>query len=366
MVTTLDDATTTSPEVRESGGQRSLNGVRAVIPESCYERRSAPALWALGRAVVLHVGALVGLVLTDRWWLTLVFWVLAGLGVSGLFVLGHDASHGALLPGRRRNRLVARLCMIPSGHVEAAWDLGHNRIHHGYTARQGFDFVWHPVTPEEYRTMGRIERLRHRLEWSWMGAGAYFLRAVWWDKMMRYQANDKRRPAIRRDKAFLFVGAGGATAAAVVVGALRSGWTGALWLPIELIVVPFLLFTQVIGWTVYVHHIAPDVRWWPRRQWDQFKGQMEATTVLRFPRLINWLWFHNIFVHVPHHVDARIPFHKLPEAARAIGRAFPDIVRFRPFRVRDYLRTTRACKLYDFEAGRWLGYHAAAAATPAA
>jgi acyl-lipid omega-6 desaturase (Delta-12 desaturase) len=34
--------------------------------------------------------------------------------------------------------------MGPSAHVEAAWDLGHNRIHHGYTTRQGFDFVWHP------------------------------------------------------------------------------------------------------------------------------------------------------------------------------------------------------------------------------
>ena len=330
-----------------------------MIPESCYESRSAPAVWALGRAVVLHLAALVGLVLIDNWWLTIVFWVLAGLGVSGLFVLGHDASHGALLPGRRRNRLVARLCMIPSVHVESAWDLGHNRIHHGYTARQGFDFVWHPLTTEDYRGLGRLARLRHRLEWSWLGAGAYFLRTVWWEKMMRFKANEKRRGSIRNDKAFLFVGLGAATALAATIGGLRSGWTGAVWLPIELLVVPFLLFTQIIGWTVYVHHIAPDIRWWPRRQWNQFKGQMEATTILRFPRVINYLWFHNIFVHVPHHVDARIPFHKLPEAARAIAKAFPDTVKLKQFKVRDYLRTAKICKLYDFEVGRWLPYTAA-------
>lgn len=337
----------------------SLNAVRAVIPASCYERPNGRGLAAVGRAVVLHLAALVGLVLTDSWWLTIVFWLFAGLGVAGLFVLGHDASHGALLEGRKANRLVARLCMIPSAHVEAAWDLGHNRIHHGYTTRQGFDFVWHPLTPEDYAGLSKLGRLRHRLEWSCLGSGAYFLRDVWWQKMMRYKANEKRRGAIRSDKAFLFVGLGIATAAAATIGGLRSGWTGAIWLPIELIVVPFLLFTQIIGWTVYVHHISPELRWWPRRQWNQFKGQMESTTIVKFPRVLNYLWFHNIFVHVPHHVDARIPFHQLPEAARAIAAAFPDKVREQKFRVRDYLANTKVCKLYDFEAGTWLPYTAA-------
>ncbi len=57
-------------------------------------------------------------------------------------------------------------CMVPSAHVEAAWNLGHNRIHHGYTTREGFDFVWHPITVDDYRAMGKLARLRHRLEWS--------------------------------------------------------------------------------------------------------------------------------------------------------------------------------------------------------
>ena len=110
--------------------------------------------------------------------------VFAGLGVAGLFVLGHDASHGALFDSPTVNKQVARWCMLPSLHNEAAWDLGHNRIHHGYTTRIGFDFVWHPATAEEYAAMSRLHRLRHRVEWSCIGAGAYYLRAVWWDKMM--------------------------------------------------------------------------------------------------------------------------------------------------------------------------------------
>ena len=340
---------------------QSLNDVRAVIPAACYERSVARASWALVLATVLYLVPEVGLALTNQWWALLVLWPLAGLAVSGLFVLGHDASHGALVDSRRANRVIAQVCMAPSVHVEAAWDLGHNRIHHGYTTRQGFDFVWHPLTIDEYRALGRLARLRHRLEWSCVGSGAYFLREVWWQKMWRFNAPGKRHDAIVRDKLTLGSVVVVVTAASALVGAISGGWIGALWLPTKLFVVPFLLFVQIIGWTVYVHHVSPEIRWWSRRDWTQYKGQMESTTIVRLPKIVNRLWMHNIFIHVPHHVDVRIPFHQLPTAAAAIADAYPDTVRSSRFSLRDYVRATGACKLYDFDAGQWLPYAAARA-----
>jgi omega-6 fatty acid desaturase (delta-12 desaturase) len=107
--------------------------------------------------------------------------------------------------------------------------------------------------------------------------------------------------------------------------------------------------------------VSPEIRWWSKREWTQYKGQMESTTVLEIPSLVNWLWFHNILIHVPHHVDVRIPFHHLPGAARAIESAYPDTVRRSRLSVREFLRSTKACKLYDFEAGTWLPDSAATA-----
>ena len=337
---------------------QSLNDVRAVIPAECYEPSRAKGVLALVQGTLLYLVPLTLLALTDRWWAVALLWLAAGLAIAGLFVLGHDASHGGLFRSRRANRLVAVACMVPSAHVEAAWNLGHNRIHHGYTTREGFDFVWHPTTVEDYRALTGPQRVRHRFEWSLLGSGAYYLRVVWWEKMWRFAATGKHAPAIRRDKRLL----GGILAVVLVatatLGAVEGGWVDAMWMPIKLIVVPFLLFTQIIGWTVYVHHVSPEIRWWKRREWSQYKGQMESTTILRIPRLLNRLWFHNIFVHVPHHVDARIPFHQLPAAAAAIEQAYPDTVIDTRFAPRDYLRATRNCKLYDFDAGRWLRYSA--------
>jgi omega-6 fatty acid desaturase (delta-12 desaturase) len=339
----------------------SLNDVRAIIPEACYQRSNVRAALALLQAFVLYALPIAGLALTNTWWAVLLLWGLAGMAVSGLFVLGHDASHGALVESRRLNRLIAQICMVPSFHVEAAWDLGHNRIHHGYTTRQGFDFVWHPATPDEYRAMGRLARVQHRFEWSRFGSGAYFLRTVWWQKMWRFNAPGKRRDAIVRDKIVLSAVLALLFAGAATWGAFEGGVVGAFWMPFKLLVVPFLIFTQVIGWTVYVHHVAPDIRWWPRKEWSQFKGQMESTTIMRVNPVVNKLWLHNIMVHVPHHVDARLPFHKLPLAAAAIAEHYPDTVRSAPLSLRSYAKDAAQCKLYDFEAGRWLGYAEATA-----
>lgn len=334
----------------------SLNDVRATIPESCYGRSTGRAVTVVAMALALYALPLAGLAATDRWWVLMICWPLAGLGVAGLFVLGHDASHGVLVPSSRLNRVLARALMVPSLHAEAAWDLGHNRIHHGYTARQGFDFVWHPATRADYDAMSRLLRMRHRLEWSILGAGPYYLRSVWWDKMWHFSPPGKRQSAIRRDKLVLAATVA-AVVAAVAAPALFSGrWIDAVWLPFKLFVVPFLLFIQIIGWTVYVHHIAPDIRWRNRREWTQYKGQMESTTVIHIPAIANRLWFHNIFIHVPHHVDTRIRFDHLPCAAAAIAVSHPGTVHSTRMSIRRYFRTTRACKLYDFETGEWSTY----------
>lgn len=327
-----------------------LKPVLAVIPDHCYERSRARGLFLMGRDIAFYVAALVGLTMTDKVYLLVPLWILASLSVSGLFILGHDAAHGALFDSKKLNMVVARIAMLPSLHATEQWVFGHNRVHHGHTLRQGMDFVWHPTTLSEYAEYSKFERARHRLEWSMLGAGAYYSRAVWLNKMVLFTPPKRWAKEMNRDRLFV-----GLYALTFLVGTLAFAGFGGLWLFAKLLVIPFLGFCQIIGWAVYVHHIAPDIRWWGRREWNRYRGQVEGTTVLWGPP--GWeIFFHWIMVHLPHHVDMRIPCYKLPDAARAIKAAMPDDVVERPIRLKDYLHSTKNCKLHNFETGVWSKY----------
>jgi acyl-lipid omega-6 desaturase (Delta-12 desaturase) len=246
--------------------------------------------------------------------------------------------------------------MLPGWHVYEGWVLGHNRIHHAYTVRQGYDFVWHPYTPEEFEAMRPWQRARHRLEWSWLGAGFYYMREVWWHKMVVGRPPARWVKAIRRDRWIVAVFVAAATGVLTWVGWDRTGSVaGTAWLVTRVLVLPFVGFSYLVGSLVHVHHVAPDIRWWKRREWDKFKGQVDGTTILRARWGLNF-FFHWIMVHIPHHVDMRIPMYNLELAAEAIKDAYPDVVRDEPLRFADFVRNTRRCKLYDFEQGRWLSY----------
>ena len=338
---------------------QTISDVIAVLPANVYENPTARGLRWVVRDLLVYAALLAALALVDSWWLLLPLWLLAGLAISGLFILGHDAAHGSLFESKRLCYALGQLCMLPSLHVYEAWCLGHNRIHHAHTVRQSMDYVWHPVTAEEFRGMNRRERLAHRIKWSWLGAGLYYGWDIWWKSMLRFEPPRKIAADVRRDRRS--VGAYAALASLVCLG--LGAWSygsaaGAAWMWFKLFGAPFLVFNYVIGWAVYVHHIAPDIVWRTRREWDRIAGQLEGTTVLHMPRWMNF-FMHNIFLHVAHHVDMRIPFYQLPRASEAISSAFRGAIRERRYRLSDYIRTTRQCKLFDFDAGRWLTYREA-------
>ncbi len=324
-----------------------------MIPEHCYQRSTARGLFLVVRDVAVYGFALWALASSNNPLILVPAWLLAGLAVSGLFVLGHDAAHDALFDSKRLNAVIGRLTMLPSWHATEQWIFGHNRVHHGHTLRQGMDFVWHPLTIDEYFELSTPARLRHKLEWGPFGSGAYYLREVWWNKMVRFTPPERWAKAMNRDRLLVAAFVTGTLIACLAV----AGPAGGLWAWVKLFAIPFLLFCQSIGWVVYVHHIDPDIRWWPRREWNRFRGQVEGTTVLWGPP--GWdLFYHWIMVHLPHHVDMRIPCYRLPEAARAIQQAFPDDVVERRISLGAYLRSTRECKLHDFESGTWRRYPA--------
>src|SRR5205823_14333331 len=166
MLTPTVDTTALPAADETAQRQGSLKPVLDVIPEEAYENPTWKGLAYFARDLALYAVLVVVLIEVSNPFAVLALEVLMALVVCSLFIVGHDVAHGALFKSKRLSAVVGRVAMLPSWHVYEGWVLGHNRIHHAFTVREGYDFVWHPYTPEQYEAMSTPKRLRHRFEWS--------------------------------------------------------------------------------------------------------------------------------------------------------------------------------------------------------
>lgn len=286
--------------------------------------------------------------------------VLCGLIIGRLFILGHDACHQSLTPSARLNRWLGRIVFLPSLTPYSLWEVGHNVVHHGYTNLKGFDFVWQPLSPAEYRALPWRRRLLERCYRSGWTPGLYYLVEVWWKRMYFPSASQlkARRPIFKRD-CLLVSGAALVWFAGLAVYAHASGQSFALlWLTGFL--VPFLVWNMMIGFVVYVHHTHPRIDWYDdKTEWAAAQPFVSTTVHLTFGRLLGVrvsALLHEIMEHTAHHVDMRVPLYHLAAAQRLLETRLPGRIVIQQFSWRWYFDTTRRCKLYDIGRHCWTDF----------
>ena len=76
--------------------------------------------------------------------------LVAGFFITRLWVIGHDACHQSLFSSKRLNMFFGRLCFPPSLTPYTLWEVGHNVAHHGYNNLRSGDYIWAPMSPDEY------------------------------------------------------------------------------------------------------------------------------------------------------------------------------------------------------------------------
>ncbi|MEM1451857.1 MAG: fatty acid desaturase [Planctomycetota bacterium] len=281
-----------------------------------------------------------------------------GFAVSFLFLVGHDACHNALTPSTRLNRILGTLAFLPSYHPFSLWRLGHNQTHHGFTNLKGKDYVFAPLSPTEYAALPRSRQWEYRFYRSLAGIPLYFLVEIWWKRMLAYELTveaDRRRPEYRKDRAIVLAFAAAQVAVLALVG--RPSGVTELALDVAVVVViPFLIWKALASFLIWLHHTHPQVRWYddPAR-WSKETDQTRSTVHVVFPGPIN-LVLHRIMEHTAHHQSPATPCYALRDAQEEIEQQRGADVTIEHWTLRRFLRGVRACKLYDFEADRWVDF----------
>lgn len=319
-----------------------------------------PAL-VLAADLLVYGALFAALLFAGPWWAKLPLAFCTAVSIARLFLIGHDACHGAYFPGPRwANTAAGRLVFLPSLTPYSTWELGHNTLHHGFTNLKGKDYVYTPFSPAEFTELPRWRQWLERVYRHPLGPGLHYGIEVWWKRL--WFPRPAERPIYLADSALTLAYL--AAQMAVVVAVARFTGQHPLALAAWALVLPFLFWNGLMGFVTYQQHTHPQVVWYAdRRQWDPVTAQVHGTVHVQFPPLIAAL-LGNIMEHTAHHLDVAIPMFELPEAQRRVEAEFPDEVVVVPWTLTYYLECCRQCKLYDYASQRWTSFSTALGPRP--
>jgi len=276
--------------------------------------------------------------------------LVVALQISRLFVLGHDACHQSLFTYKEVNRWIGRLLFLPSLTPFSAWEVGHNLGHHAYTNLHGKDYVWTPLSKDEFDALPPWRRALERFYRSGFGFGAYYLIELWWHKLFFVSRKHitTQRPAFFGDS--LLVSAFAAIwVAGLAVAARFTHQSPALIVTLGF-VAPILAWGCLMGAVIYLHHTHPRLVWYRDIDaWEAARDTSCNTVHVQIPHKFGLL-LNNIMEHPAHHFDARIPLYNLEAANRAL-RVPEQIVE--SLSLRSIVACVSRCKLYDYEKRCW-------------
>ncbi len=294
------------------------------------------------------------------WPLQAVFSFLMGTVIASLFAIGHDAAHDSLTPHRGLNRLVGTIAFLPSMHPYSLWVKLHNLRHHMWTNLRGKDDVWVPLSPEEYAALPAVSRGLYRFYRSVYGPLLYYLIEFWWKKFSwptrkHYDGVVKTEYVVDTLVTWAFAIGWIAT----LVHGAGSGWfgEGRPWWNAVLYgaLLPFFIWNVYSGVSIYLHHTHPKIVWYrDEAEWRQVSKANTAVHAV-FPRWVQRT-FHFIQEHTAHHLRPSIPIYHLAEAQACLERKDDVDVVVYEWSAARHADIARRCKLYDYDAKRWLDF----------
>lgn len=328
---------------------------------SMVQRRLYLPLAIFACDLALYCLCILGAVISTNLSAKLAFAGAAGLAVSLLAIVGHDAIHKSFTSVRWLNRTIGTIAFLPALHPYGGWEHHHNRVHHVFTAQLGLDNAFPPMTVKDYVRASARTRAYYRFKRSLAGQSVYYLVDIWFPRMFLPGSAD-RRTFTRSDwidlatvHVWLVCFVSGLT--------LLLHFATARSLPSALadaalfgFLIPFLIWNVFISFVTIVQHTGPDVRWIaPTGRHSTSAEKIRGTVHVVLPESIDRL-FHRVMQHPVHHIHSGVPLYSLMKAELELAKRLPSPPIAARWTPRYHWRLTRDCKLYDPEQDVWCDF----------
>ncbi len=297
--------------------------------------------WCVLSLSLLLAATLTGTVWNLNLWARIACSILSGFLLMRFFVIYHDQQHYAILSRSKLAEFLMKIFGILALTPSSVWRSSHNHHHKHNSKLRGSDIGSFPImTKDQFLKSTRAKRfsylfVRHPLT-ILCGYLVMFLFGMCLNPFLHYP---------RKHADCLL-----AIAVHVAIGAMLVIIGGVPMLFLTL-VIPFFITYAVATYFFYAQHNFPSVSFSDQGGWTYEKAAMESSSFIRTGRIMGWFTA-NISYHHVHHLNARVPFYRLPEVVREIPELqHPKTISLSPA---DIVRCLRL-KVWDVEKQRMVG-----------
>ena len=304
--------------------------------------------WCILSTAVLVLAALAGIHWNFHGLAKVACSVLSGLLILRFFVIYHDQQHHAILPRSRVAEVLMRVFGILSLSPSSIWRSSHNHHHSHNSKLRGSHIGSFPImTKRQFFESPPAVRLKY-----------LFMRhplTILFGYVFVFLFGMCLGPFLNEPKKH-FDGLIALLVHALVGVALAyfGGWQALILGQ----TVPHFIACAVGSYLFYAQHNFPGVSFADRAGWTYNKAALESSSYMVTGRIMAWFTA-NIGYHHIHHLNARIPFYRLPRVLREVPELQqPKVTSLHP---REIWRCLRL-KIWDVDAQRMVSLSEAASA----
>lgn len=242
----------------------------------------------------------------DAWYWRVPASLLLGLVLVRLFIVYHDVQHGTILRGSWFARAVMYCYGLIVLNPPSIWTRSHDHHHRTVGQTYGASIGSYPImTRAAWDLASRGERFRYLIQRHPLTMALGYVTIFLYGMCVRSFVVDRRQ---HFDSALAIV----LHAALITLLAIFAPDVMLL-----LVLVPMTIACALGAYLFYAQHNYPSVQIMARQDWSYMAAALTSSSYIRMGPLMRW-FTGNIGYHHVHHLNARIPFYRLPEAMAGI------------------------------------------------
>jgi len=263
--------------------------------------------WCILSTGLLLAAALVGTVRIPYFAGQLACSLLASLLFLRFFVIYHDQQHHAILPRSRLAEFIMRIFGILALSPSSIWRSSHDHHHKHNSRLKGSHIGSFPImTSAQFQKTPRGKQIRYLFIRHPLTILSGYLFMFVFGMCIQPFRNDPRRHFDCLIALVVHVAIG-------VALVQFFGWRVQLLAQF----LPHFITHAIGSYLFYAQHNFPGVSFRDNAGWTYEKAALESSSFMKTSRIMAW-FTGNIGYHHIHHLNARIPFYRLPEVMKAM------------------------------------------------